>query len=103
MGQGDLRAWGLVGGDAQWRFGGLFEPEGAFDGVDLSGSEGFAAYNRVKEELGVPDTCRANDIAAPLSVDPGALETGITASGPGVLALTACGREHGRPAGALPV
>lgn len=79
-------------------------PEDAFDGVSPSDSEAFTArYRQVKEELGIPDTCDAGDIAARLSVDPGALGAGTRVAGRGVLALTACGREHGHPAGALPV
>lgn len=61
-----------------------------------------ARRQQVKEELGIPDTCYANDIAARLSVDPGALGAHTRIEGTGVLALTACGREHGHPAGALP-
>ncbi|MDX2707644.1 HEAT repeat domain-containing protein [Streptomyces sp. PA03-6a] len=79
-------------------------PQGAFDGVDPSDPEAFRAhYRQVKEELGIPDVCYATDIAARLSVDPGALGAHTRATGRGVLALTACGREHGHPAGALPV
>ncbi|WP_369142085.1 HEAT repeat domain-containing protein [Streptomyces sp. R44] len=79
-------------------------PEDAFDDVDISDSEAFTTrYNQLKEELKIPDTCYANDIAARLSVDPGALGAHTTTSGRGVLALTACGREHGHPTGALPV
>ncbi|MGW1727629.1 HEAT repeat domain-containing protein [Streptomyces sp. NPDC002306] len=78
-------------------------PEDAFDGVNFSDSEAFGArYQQVKEELRIPDTCYATDIAARLSVDPGALGPNARMSGHGVLALTACGREHGHPAGALP-
>ncbi|WP_404952696.1 HEAT repeat domain-containing protein [Streptomyces sp. 147326] len=79
-------------------------PEDAFDGVDPSDSAAFAAHcHALKVELEIPDTCYANDIAARLSVDPGALGADTGISGHGVLALTACGREHGHPAGALPV
>ncbi|MEV6293106.1 HEAT repeat domain-containing protein [Streptomyces sp. NPDC051896] len=79
-------------------------PEGAFDGVSASDTEAFTArYHQVKEELRIPDTCYANDIAARLSVDPAALGANTRIEGCGVLALTACGREHGHPAGALPV
>ncbi|MFG2819211.1 HEAT repeat domain-containing protein [Kitasatospora sp. NPDC048365] len=79
-------------------------PDGAFDGVPLADSEAFSdRYLRVKAELGIPDTCYATDIAARLSVDPGALSPGTVVEGQGVLALTACGRVHGHPAGALPV
>ncbi|MER5207552.1 HEAT repeat domain-containing protein [Streptomyces sp. NPDC002825] len=79
-------------------------PDDAFDDVDTSDSDAFTTrYNQLKEELKIPDTCYANDIAARLSVDPGALGAHTATSGRGVLALTACGREHGHPAGALPV
>ncbi|MGT2525999.1 HEAT repeat domain-containing protein [Streptomyces nojiriensis] len=79
-------------------------PDDAFDGVDLSDSEAFRArYDRMKEELDIPDTCYAVDIAARLSVDPGSMGAATSVSGRGLLALTACGREHGHPAGALPV
>lgn len=79
-------------------------PEGAFDGVSHGDSEAFAArYQQVKEDLGIPDTCYATDIAARLSVDPGALGARTRVTGTGVLALTACGRRYGHPAGALTV
>lgn len=79
-------------------------PAGAFDGVDPYDSEAFLARRRqLKEELGIPDTCDASTIAARLSVDPGGLGPRVAVTGHGVLALTACGRRHGHPAGALPV
>ncbi|MER6560768.1 HEAT repeat domain-containing protein [Streptomyces sp. NPDC001027] len=79
-------------------------PDDAFDGVNLSDSEAFQVrYRQVKEELAIPDTCYAVDVARRLSVDPGSLGAETTVSGHGVLALTACGRRHGHPAGALPV
>ncbi|WP_162468199.1 HEAT repeat domain-containing protein [Streptomyces adustus] len=79
-------------------------PDDAFAGVPSSDPEAFRArYEQVKEELGIPDTCYATDIAARLSVDPGALDARTRVTGRGVLALTACGREHGHPAGALAV
>ncbi|MEV6591077.1 hypothetical protein [Streptomyces acidicola] len=79
-------------------------PDDAFDGVNLSDSEAFQArYRQVQEELGIPDTCYAADIAARLSVDPGSIGAETPVEGRGVLALTACGRKHGHPAGALPV
>ncbi|WP_199549326.1 HEAT repeat domain-containing protein [Streptomyces sp. N35] len=78
-------------------------PDDAFDGVELSDPEAFLArYTQVKKELGIPDTCYAADIAARLSVDPSALGPATRRSGPALLALTACGRGHGHPAGALP-
>ncbi|MER5930976.1 HEAT repeat domain-containing protein [Streptomyces sp. NPDC002054] len=79
-------------------------PDDAFDGVNLSDPEAFTArYKQVKEELDIPDTCYAVDVAARLSVDPGSLGAATPVRGHGLLALTACGREHGHPAGALPV
>ncbi|MEU9358620.1 HEAT repeat domain-containing protein [Streptomyces sp. NPDC048301] len=79
-------------------------PGGTFDGVNPMDSEAIAArYRQVKEDLQIPDTCCAGDIAARVSVDPGSLGAHTSTSGHGVLALTACGREHGHPAGALPV
>ncbi|MEU7469208.1 hypothetical protein AB0A94_11815 [Streptomyces sp. NPDC044984] len=79
-------------------------PDDAFDGADPSGSEAFrAGQRRVKEELAISDTCYAVDIAARLSVDLGSLGADGEVTGHGVFALTACAREHGRPAGVLPV
>ncbi|WP_052745140.1 HEAT repeat domain-containing protein [Streptomyces sp. WM6386] len=63
----------------------------------------YARYEQARRELGIPDTCYATDIAAQLSVNPGALGARTRITGSGVLALTACGREHGHPAGALRV
>lgn len=42
-------------------------------------------------------------VAARLSVDPGSIGAGRAVTGHGLLTLTACGREHGHPVGALPV
>ncbi|MEU3464545.1 HEAT repeat domain-containing protein [Streptomyces sp. NPDC006733] len=79
-------------------------PDNAFDGVDLSDSAAFTArYRQVKEELHIPDTCYATNIAARLAVNPGELRANTVVDGYGVLALTECGRVHGHPAGALPV
>ncbi|MFI6289601.1 HEAT repeat domain-containing protein [Streptomyces sp. NPDC051018] len=79
-------------------------PDDAFNGVSTTDSDALRArYLQVKEELQIPDTCDATDIAARLSVDPGTLGAHTRTTGCGVLALTECGREHGHPAGALPV
>jgi hypothetical protein len=79
-------------------------PENAFDDVDPYGHEAFLAhYVRLKEELGIPDTCVATMVAARASVDPSALGPHTRVEGHGVLALTACGREHGHPRGALSI
>ncbi|MEU6243137.1 hypothetical protein [Streptomyces sp. NPDC047024] len=77
-------------------------PQDAVDTLDLDDPHAFiAGYLRLREELGVPDTCYAKDIAARLSVDPAALGPHTRVAGRGVLALTACGREHGIPGGEL--
>ena len=77
-------------------------PDDMYDDVDLSDAEAFAArYRQVREELGIPATCDATDIAARLSVDPGALGPHTRVTGTSLLALTSCGRAHGHPAGAL--
>lgn len=77
-------------------------PDDMYDGVDLSDVEAFGArYRQVREELGIPDTCDATDIAARLSIDPGALGPHTRVNGTALLALTACGRAHGHPSGAL--
>ncbi|MFJ7281034.1 HEAT repeat domain-containing protein [Kitasatospora sp. NPDC098663] len=79
-------------------------PDNAFDGVNTSDSDAFRArYLQLKEELQIPDTCNATNIAARLSIDPANLGPETRIEGHGVLALTTCGREHGHPAGALPV
>ncbi|MGV9313408.1 HEAT repeat domain-containing protein [Streptomyces sp. NPDC003691] len=49
------------------------------------------------------EPCRATAVAARLSVDPSALGPATAVTGSGVLALTAYGRRHGQPPGALPV
>jgi hypothetical protein len=74
-------------------------PEGAFDGVSPTDSEAITArYRQVKEDLQIPDTyLLADNIAARLSVDSAALGANTRTSGCGVLALIACGREHGPP------
>ncbi|WP_157852571.1 hypothetical protein [Kitasatospora sp. NRRL B-11411] len=78
-------------------------PDDAFAGVSHSDSGAFRArYHQVKEELQIPDACHATHIAARLPVDPAGLGPETRIEGRGVLALTACGREHGHPAGALP-
>ncbi|TDB87609.1 HEAT repeat domain-containing protein [Actinomadura sp. KC216] len=79
-------------------------PDDAFDGVKISDSEAFQArYMQVKEELGIPDECHSTSFAARASVDPSALGPRTRVRGHGVLALTACGREHGHPCGALDI
>ncbi|WP_396454989.1 HEAT repeat domain-containing protein [Actinomadura sp.] len=79
-------------------------PDDAFDGIDIGDSEAFGArYNRLKAELGIPDPCHATTFAARASVDPSSLGRQTEVRGHGVLALTACGREHGHPRGALEI
>jgi hypothetical protein len=51
----------------------------------------------------VPEVCCATDIAARTSVDPSELGPGTVVEGLGVIALTACGREHGTPVAAFEI
>lgn len=77
-------------------------PEGAFDDVDPSDPKAYTArYTRLKRELGIPDTCDATLFAARASTDPSSFGPDTRVEGHGVLALTACGRAHGHPRGAL--
>jgi hypothetical protein len=57
----------------------------------------------VLRALDDPVRLRATDVAARTSVDPASLGPATRVRGPAVLALTACGRRHGHPPGALPV
>ncbi|MFF7449320.1 MULTISPECIES: HEAT repeat domain-containing protein [unclassified Streptomyces] len=87
-------------GDALDSF--LDELSNAGDQLDVE--DFYSRYAQARRDLGIPDTCYATDIAARLSVDPGSLGTPgarTRISGSGVLALTACGRRYGHPAGAL--
>ncbi|MEU8528587.1 MULTISPECIES: hypothetical protein [Streptomyces] len=78
-------------------------PLGAFDGLDLSDAHAaLARVRRIMAEHGISEQCAATDIAERLSVSPAALGPHTRIEGQGVLALTACGREHGHPPGALP-
>ncbi|NNN32367.1 hypothetical protein HLK59_18765 [Streptomyces sp. S3(2020)] len=63
--------------------------------------EFYVRYAQARRDLGIPDACYATDIAARLSVNPAALGARTRITGSGVLALTACGRRYGHPAGAL--
>ncbi len=77
-------------------------PEDAFHGVDPTDHDAFLArYQLVKQELNIPDTCNATLFAGRASVDPARLGPQTRVEGHGVLALTACGRVHGHPRGAL--
>lgn len=79
-------------------------PEEAFDGVDAGDTDAlFAAFAAAKIKYAVPDTCDAAAFAGRASVDPGSLGPHTRVEGHGVLALTACGREHGHPPGALEI
>jgi hypothetical protein len=79
-------------------------PHDAFDDIDFSDNEAFLARSgQLKQELNIPDTCYSTDIAARISVDPEALGPRTRVEGHGVLALTACGRRHGHPRGALQI
>ena len=79
-------------------------PPDAFDDIDRADREAWGArYQQLKQELQIPDECWATDIAARVSVDPSGLGPHVHMEGHGVLALTACGREHGMPPGALEI
>jgi hypothetical protein len=79
-------------------------PPDWYAGVDLSDPTAHGVrHQQVKREHGIPDTCHAVDIAGLISVDPGSLGPHTGVEGSGVLALTACGREHGHPRGALTI
>ena len=79
-------------------------PDEAFDGVDAGDHDAlFAALEAAKIKYAVPDSCDAAGFAARASVDPGSLGPHTRVEGHGVLALTACGREHGHPPGALEI
>ncbi|MDT0347009.1 HEAT repeat domain-containing protein [Streptomyces litchfieldiae] len=77
-------------------------PQGSFDGIDASDAEAFlASYEEVRRETGIPGPYPATDVAARASVSPAALGPRTRVTGRAVLALTACGRAHGHPPGAL--
>ncbi|MFA1538284.1 HEAT repeat domain-containing protein [Actinomadura monticuli] len=77
-------------------------PDDAFDGIGIGDSDAFRArYEQVKADLNIPDECHATTFAARASVDPSSLGADTDVQGHAVLALTACGREHGHPRGAL--
>lgn len=77
-------------------------PDGWTDGLDLSDPEALVERcEQIKRDFAIPDQCHATDIAARVSVDPSELGERTSVLGHGVLALTACGRRHGTPPGAL--
>ncbi|RKS77102.1 HEAT repeat protein [Actinomadura pelletieri DSM 43383] len=79
-------------------------PEDAFDGIDIGDNAAFQArYNQVKKALSIPDDCHSTLFAARASVDPSALGPQTTVQGQALLALTACGRQHGHPRGAVEI
>jgi hypothetical protein len=64
----------------------------------------FAGLSRESShELSTLEHCYASDIAARASVNPAGLGATTVVRGHGVLALTAIGRQHGTPPGALPI
>ena len=77
-------------------------PEDAFDDIDPYDQHAFMTrYKRLKQELGIPDTCDATLFAARASTDPSSFGGHTRVEGQGIVALTACGRVHGHPRGAL--
>ena len=77
-------------------------PEGALDSLDINDTDAFMrGYIELKQQLNIPDTCGAPEIAARMSVDPTALGTHTQVEGGAVLAMTECGRRYGYPPSAL--
>ncbi|GAB3724751.1 hypothetical protein GCM10027598_41700 [Amycolatopsis oliviviridis] len=78
-------------------------PEGWADDIEHTENpldwqrEWFRRYRRLKAELDIPDHCDADMIAEALSVHPGKIGPHTRVEGHGVIALTRCGREYGRP------
>jgi hypothetical protein len=79
-------------------------PRELFADLDASDTEAFlASYEEVRRELARPGPGIAADVAARASVGPAGLGPRTRVSGRAMLALTACGRAHGHPPGALPI
>lgn len=77
-------------------------PENALDDIDLSDHDALTArYEQLDQELGILGTCDATVFAGRASTDPSSFGSHTRVEGHGVLALTACGRLHGHPRGAL--
>ncbi|MEU8005616.1 hypothetical protein AB0B66_31035 [Catellatospora sp. NPDC049111] len=71
-------------------------PADAYDGIDPADLEAvMARRTELYERLALPEVCYATEIAAQTSVDPSTFGPSTAVSGHAVLALTACGREHG--------
>ncbi|MFD0599780.1 hypothetical protein ACFQZ4_51825 [Catellatospora coxensis] len=71
-------------------------PADAYDGIDQADVDAVLARRaELYERLALPEVCYATDIAALTSVDPSTFGPSTAVSGQAVLALTACGREHG--------
>jgi hypothetical protein len=79
-------------------------PDNAYADIDLSDPQAFKARRaQLKEQYGVPDTCHATGIAARTSIDPTALGPHTRLGGRAILAITACGRDHGIAPGSLSI
>lgn len=79
-------------------------PADAYDGIDPADASAVLARRaELYERHALPDVCYATDIAAQTSADPSAFGPHTAVSGQALLALTACGREHGIPPGPLRV
>ncbi|MGK5531902.1 HEAT repeat domain-containing protein [Streptomyces sp. URMC 129] len=75
---------------------------GALAGVDAADAEAFlACYEEIRQELWRPGQYTAVEVAGQASVDPASIGPQTRVTGRAVLALSACGREHGHPRGAL--
>ncbi|WP_326597230.1 HEAT repeat domain-containing protein [Streptomyces sp. NBC_01803] len=72
------------------------------EGIDAADAEAFlACYEQIRRELWLPGQRTAVEVAGQASVDPASIGPQTRVTGRAVLALTACGREHGHPRGAL--
>lgn len=75
-------------------------PTDAYDGIDPADVDAVAARRaELFERLALPEVCYATEIAAQASVDPSTFGPSTVVTGQALLALTACGREHGTPPG----
>ncbi|WP_155370164.1 hypothetical protein [Catellatospora vulcania] len=71
-------------------------PADAYDGIDPADVDAVMARRaELFERHALPEVCYATDIAASTSVDPSVFGPDTPVSGQALLALTACGREHG--------
>ncbi|WP_059007085.1 HEAT repeat domain-containing protein [Streptomyces specialis] len=77
-------------------------PRRALEDLDAADAEAFlACFEEIGRELWLPGQRTAVEVAGQASVDPASIGPQTRVTGRAVLALTACGREHGHPRGAL--